>query len=348
MFTAPTRPLTRIRKHIRPAAVVGAVLAASLLSACSSGASGSTTGGTQLVGLRVAAPATAVVGLSPELTGPAGWAIHEGKAKAILAKYGYQYNGLAAFSNGPPAAQALASGSVQLAQLGDAPAVLSRGSGQDNRAILLADQPGMTWIVARDGVADDLAALKGKKIGVQFGSDFDHYLRYALGKAGISDDVTLVNMVMADGYAALQRGSIDAYAAIDGIAAVWQQKGGVQVIEKAEQANPSYKDANVTLVTSSFLKAHPNIQQAWWAVYKEGVGLIEQDPEAFLEWTAKQSGESVGIAKQTTSLDYPDGPVTDAAVQAVSATAQFLVSQQLTKAYSIADWAVQPGTGGGR
>ena len=342
MFTAPSQRTHRIRL----VAALAGVTAATLLSACSSGASGSSADKHQLVGLRVAAPATAVVGLSPELSGPAGWAIHQGKAKQILAKYGYDYTGLAAFSNGPPAAQALASGSVQLAQIGDAPAVLSKGAGQDNRAILLAAAPGMTWIVARDGAASDLAGLKGKKVGVQFGSDFDHYLRYALAKAGLTGDVTLVNMVMADGYAALQHGSIDAYAAINYVAAVWQQKGGVQVIEKANEANPSYADANVTLVTSSFLTQHPNIQQAWWAVYQEGVNLIKQDPGSFLAWTAKQAGESVQIAKETTTLDYPSGPATTQAVQAVSATADFLVSQQLTKPFSVADWAVQPSTGG--
>jgi hypothetical protein len=81
-------------------------------------------------------------------------------------------------------------------------------------------------------------------------------------------------------------------------------------------------------------------------VYQKGTELIARDPEPFLEWTAKQAGESVEIAKQTTTLDYPSGPVTPQAVQAVSATADFLVSQQLTKPFSVTDWAVQPGAGG--
>jgi sulfonate transport system substrate-binding protein len=332
------RPLSR-RSGLRRWGSAGAaiVAAAVVATACSSSSGGSAHG---LTSLRVAAPATAVAGLSPELSGPAGWAIHEGQATQILARYGYTYSGFAGFANGPPAAQALASGSVQLAQIGDAPAILSRGAGQDTRAILIANEPGMTWIVARTGVATTVAGLKGKKIGVQFGSDFDHYLRVALAKAGISKDVTLVNMVMADGYAALQSGAIDAYAAIGGIAAVWQAKGGISVIEKAQTADPTYQDANVSLVTGAFLKAHPNIQQAWWAVYQKGLQLIKKDPSSYLAWTAKESGETPAIAQQTTSIAYPTQPVTTAGITAISATAQFLVSQQLTKSFPVASWAV--------
>lgn len=337
-----TRPRSRYRAV--GAAVLATILAIVLVAGCSSGAAN---GGKHLTTLRVAAPATAVAGLSPVLTGPAGWAIERGTGKAILAKYGYQYGGLAAFSNGPPAAQALASGSVQLAQIGDAPAVLSRGAGQPTRAILIANTPGQAWIVARDDGPASLAELKGKKVGVQFGSDFDHYLRVALDKAGLTGKVTLINMVMADGYAALRSGSIDAYSAIAGIAAVWQSKGGVRVIQKAREADPQYQDSNITLTTESFLKAHPNVQQAWWSVYRAGLELIKKDPEAYYAWTAKESGETPAIAKETTYVGDQDAPVTTASIAAASATRDFLVAQKLTKSFSVQAWAVHSPTSAG-
>lgn len=329
-----------IRRRLAAAtATATALLATAALAACSSGSS-STTGA--LTKLRVAAPATAVAGLSPVLTGPAGWAIERGKAKTVLARYGYAYGGFAGFANGPPAAQALASGSVQLAQIGDAPAILSRGAGQSNRAIIVATSPGLAWIVVGAGRAKTLADLKGKKIGVQFGSDFDHYLRVELARAGLTNKVTLVNMVIADGYAALQNGSIDAYSTISGIGAVWQSKGGITVVDKAAEANPSYHDSSVTLVNAGFLKAHPNIKKAWWAVYQEGLKLIKVDPSAYYAWTAKESGETPAIAKATTYVGYPDAPVTAQSVTAVQATLDFLVSQKLTKRFPVGEWAVQP------
>jgi len=300
-----------------------------------------------LIPLQIGAPVVPVVGLTPELSGPAGWAIEQGKANAILAKYGYSYGGFVGFDNGPPAAQALASGSIQIAAIGDAPAVLSRAAGQPNRAILMQNEPGGVWIVARDGGPTSFADLKGEKVGSQFGSDFDHYLRYALAKAGMTNQVTLVNLLFADAYAALTSGAIEADAAPSSIAAVWEAKGGVTIIQKAEVAHPSFASADVSLVTSSFLKAHPNIQQAWWAVYNEGQTLIKKNPSAYLAWTAKESGETPALAKETTILAYQSAPITTTALKTVTSTEQFLVSQKLAAAsFSITNWSVDPPKGG--
>ena len=317
-------------------------------SSTTAASSGSVPGsGSALVKLEIGAPATAVVGLTPSPTGPAGWAIEQGKADAILAKYGYAYGGFAAFVNGPPAAQALASGSVQLVSIGDAPAILARGAGQDNRAILMSEEIGGTWIVARNGGPTSSAQLAGKKVGVQFGSDFDHYLRYVLAQNHLTGKVTLVNLTMGDGYAALTSGAVDAYSAISSIAAVWEQKGGVTVINKAEVAYPNYASAGITLVNDSFLKQHPNIQQAWWAVYNEGQELIKQNPTAYLQWTAKESGESYAIAKETTILTYQDAPITAGALSAAANTEQFLVQQKLAASdFSLSSWAVNPPSSG--
>jgi sulfonate transport system substrate-binding protein len=316
------------------------------LAACSS-ASGGTVGGKALIKLEVGAPATAVVGLSPELSGPAGWAVEQGKADSVLASYGYTYGGFAGFVNGPPAAQALASGSIQVAVIGDAPAILARASGEPNRAILMQQQFGGVWIAARDGGPTSIAQLAGKKVGVQLGSDFDHYLRYVLAQEHLTGKVTLVNLAMGDGYAALTSGAIDAYSAEAGIAAVWQQKGGVRIINKAEVAYPSYAEDDVALVNDSFLRAHPNIQQAWWALYNEGQKLIRQNPNAYLAWTAKESGETLAIVKATSAITYQDSPITSGSIATADSTEQFLVQQKLaTTDFSITGWAVDPPASG--
>lgn len=316
------------------------------LAACST-ASARTVGGKALVKLVFGAPTTAVVGLAPELNGPAGWAIHQGKADAVLAKYGYTYGGFAAFVNGPPAAQALASGSIQIAQIGDAPAILARASGEPNRAILMAEEFGGSWIVARNGGPTSVAQLAGKKVGVQLGSNFDHYLRYVLAQNHLTGKVTLVNLAMGDGYAALTSGAIDAYSAESGIAAVWLKKGGVKVISNAEVAYPHFASDDVALVNQTFLKAHPNIQQAFWALYNEGQTLIKQNPNAYLAWEAKESGETVAIVKETSELTYQNAPITAGAIAAATSTQQFLLQQKLAKTdFSIAAWAVDPPASG--
>jgi sulfonate transport system substrate-binding protein len=331
----PTRLLT---------ALAGALMLA--LGACSSAGAPAPAGSGELVKLRVSGPSAP--GLTdPKPLGAAGYAISKGAADQILKSYGFVYDGFAAFPNGPPAAQALASGSVQLSILGDAPALLSRASGQENRAILLAATPGGTWIAARKGGPKSIDDLAGAKIGTQFGSNFDRYVRFVLEDHGLLDKVQLVNLTGADAYAALTSGALDAYAMNSPLVASWEEKGGITVIGKAEVDYPGYFSASATLVNQSFLDQHPTIQQAWWAVYDEGQKLIKKDPDAYLAWVAENSGVSRAIAKKVTVLVQQDEPVTAQAIRVEEETLQFLLDQKTAKQrFAIKDWVVpfQPDT----
>src|SRR3954462_2616385 len=88
---------------------------AALLAGCgsSSGAPAEAASEGQLTDLVLAGPATAANGLSTKPLGGIGYARTQPPAQGVLAKYGFHYSKFAAFDNGPPAAQALASGSVQ-------------------------------------------------------------------------------------------------------------------------------------------------------------------------------------------------------------------------------------------
>src|SRR4051812_38699899 len=241
-------PRHRLRRRLT--SLTAALGVAALLAGCggSSGAAAEAASAGNLVELVLGAPATSANGLANTPQGVIGYALADDRAQGVLAKYGFHYSQFAGFENGPPAAQALGSGSLQLAAIGDAPAVLSRAAGQPNRALTVLSSPGGTWIAARDGGPGSVKKLAGKKVGVQFGSNFDRYLRTALADAGLTGQVQLVNLLVADGYGALTGGSIDAYAAPATSVGLWEAKGGVQVIDKAEDSHPDYTSALVTLV----------------------------------------------------------------------------------------------------
>lgn len=334
-----THPRRSRRSPVRLlAALAGALMLA--LTGCSGAGEPAPSNSGDLVKLRISGPSAP--GLTdPQPLGAAGYAIHRGVANEILKKYGFVYDGFAAFPNGPPAAQALASGSVQLSILGDAPALLSRASGQENRAILLTATPGGTWIAARRGGPTSIDDLAGSKIGTQFGSNFDRYLRYVLEDHGLLGKVQLVNLTGADAYAALTSGALDAYAMNSPLVASWEEKGGITVISKAEVDYPDYFSASATLVNQSFLDQHPKLQEAWWAVYQEGQKLIEKDRDAYLAWVAENSGVSDEIAKKVTVLVHQDEPVTAQAIRVEEDTLQFLLDQKTAKQpFSVKDWVV--------
>ena len=317
---------------------------AALLAGCG-GTSAATTEAAsegQLTELVLGAPATSANGLANTPQGVIGYALADDRAQDVLAEYGFHYQEFAAFENGPPAAQALGSGSLQLAAIGDAPAVLSRAAGQPNRALTVLSSPGGTWIAGRDGGPGSIEELAGKKVGVQFGSNFDRYLRTALDDAGLTDEVQLVNLLVADGYGALTGGSIDAYSGPATAVGLWAAKGGVQVIDKAEESHPDYTSAMVTLVNDDFLSEHPKLADAWWELTELGLDKIQEDPEAYYQWTADTLGYPLEVVKATTVLIDPAAPVSDADVDGLQNTQDFLLEQGVAqKSFDVSDWVVR-------
>jgi ABC-type nitrate/sulfonate/bicarbonate transport system substrate-binding protein len=337
-------PLPRRRPRRRLLSLTAALGVAALLAGCggTSGATEEAASEGQLTEIVLGAPATSANGLANTPQGLIGYALADDRAQDVLAEYGFHYQEFAAFENGPPAAQALGSGSLQLAAIGDAPAVLSRAAGQPNRALTVLSSPGGTWIAGRDGGPGSVEELAGKKVGVQFGSNFDRYLRTALDDAGLTDDVQLVNLLVADGYGALTGGSIDAYSGPATAVGLWAAKGGVQVIDKAEESHPDYTSALVTLVNDDFLSEHPRLADAWWELTKIGLDKIQEDPDAYYQWTADTLGYPLEVVKATTVLIDPAEPVSDADVDGLQNTQDFLLEQGVAqKAFDVSDWVVR-------
>ncbi|WP_142978114.1 ABC transporter substrate-binding protein, partial [Klebsiella pneumoniae] len=71
-------------------------------------------------------------------------------------------------------------------------------------------------VVAENSAIKSVADLKGKRVGLNKGSDVNYLLVAALEKAGLSyKDITPVYLPPADARAAFQRGAIDAWVIWD-------------------------------------------------------------------------------------------------------------------------------------
>lgn len=139
-------------------------------------------------------PWSAAAGKEPRATGALGYALALGRAQPILAQHGFEYRGFVSCNNGPPVVQAVVHGSVAVGTLGDTPAVSGKAGGVDTRAILIEKPVGDAWFLARRDGAETVAELAGKKVGLQFGSNFDKYGRGVLSAAQVLDRVELVNV----------------------------------------------------------------------------------------------------------------------------------------------------------
>jgi sulfonate transport system substrate-binding protein len=118
------------------------------------------------------------------------------------------------FTSGPQLLEGVKSGAIDFAHSGDAPPIFAQAAGAPLLYIGYApDGPKSEAIlVPKDSTIKSVAELKGKKIGLNKGSNVHYMLVRALAKAGLQyTDVELVFLPPADGRAAFEKGAIDAW-----------------------------------------------------------------------------------------------------------------------------------------
>ena len=198
------------------------------------------------------------------------------------------------FTSGPPMLEAMASGSVDIGGVGDAPPVFAASGGENieivgARATPDGDQDAV--VVPKGSPIKSIQQLRGKRIAYGSGSSGNYDLLTVLDKAGLRDkDVTMVNLQPAQALAAFTSGAVDAWdiwppyvqqvVAQNGakVLAVGKQYGSpysFQVASKSALANPA-KAAAIKVYLQTLNKAytwtadHPD---AWGAAWSAAAGL---------------------------------------------------------------------------
>jgi sulfonate transport system substrate-binding protein len=118
------------------------------------------------------------------------------------------------FTSGPPMLQAMASGSVDIGGVGDAPPVFAASGGEAVEIVgartTNGDQDSV--VVPKGSPITSIGQLKGKKIAYASGSSGNYNLLTVLTKAGLTTkDATLVNLQPAEALAAFTSGSVQAW-----------------------------------------------------------------------------------------------------------------------------------------
>jgi sulfonate transport system substrate-binding protein len=213
------------------------------------------------------------------------------------------------FTSGPPMLEAMASGSIDIGGVGDAPPVFAASGGESieivgARETLSGDQDAL--VVPKNSPITSIQQLKGKKVAYGSGSSANYDLLTVLDKAGLTTkDVDLVNLQPAEALAAFTSGSVDAWdiwppyvqqvAAQDGakVLAVGPQYGSpysFEVASKAAVANPA-KAAAIKVYLATLDKAyewtatHPT---AWAVAWGKAAGL----PDSIMDAAAKVDGNT--------------------------------------------------------
>ena len=324
-------PATRTRLT----ALAAAALLSLGLAACSSSA-----GGAQGSTLRVG-----FISPLPTPTGTIGWADHQKTLLPGLKSAGISSVRFVPFKNGPDLSAAVSGGSVDIATLGDTPALTAKANGLATRLVNQESVGQDTWLFGRKGGPTSLQALKGKTIATQVGSYMYRYLVALLDQQGLRGQVKITHVYTTAAIAALQSGGIAAYAAPAGQLAAAMQKAGFPLIDKASSDHRDLLGTSLTVITKSELKAHPKLPAAWNALRSKTVADMTAHASAYYAYAAKATGTTPDVVAQSLPVtSYPSAPFTAGGLRLLTGTNTFLVANKLEKSrVDITTWRVSAG-----
>ena len=161
----------------------------------------------------------------------------------------------------------LRSGSIDVGSTAGSAALLARANGSPIQVIDIYSQPEWSALVVPAGSdVTSVADLAGRTVAATVGTDPYFFLLQTLDTAGLTiADVELQNLQHADGWAALDAGSVDAWSGLDPIMAAAEVDAGAQLIYRNVDFN-SYGFLNAT---EEFITEHPDVAQVVVDAYEQ-------------------------------------------------------------------------------
>lgn len=191
-----------------------------------------------------------------------------------------------------------------------AAALLARSNGAAIKTIGVFTQP--EWaavVVTADSPINAVSELKGKKVAATKGTDPYFFLLQALRANGLTEaDVEIINLQHADGYAALARGDVDAWAGLDPIMATTEINEGARLIYR----NVDFNSYGVLNAREKFIEESPEAIDDVLACYQEARQWILDNPTEAAAILAEEASLDQNIASKVlterTVVDLPLAP----------------------------------------
>lgn len=270
---------------------------------------------------------------------PEGWAVSKGILNPELQKIGINEVKFFPFQGGPALNESLTTGALDVGIYGDTPALVGKAAGIKAKLINQTQVGINAWLITKKGGPSTVQELKGKKVGAPKATYVHRYLLGLLEQAGLSKDVTVVQMQTTEAEPALARGDIAAYPFPTTSGPLLTAKG-YQAIDEAKQ-HKGLVGSGVTVVTEDFLAQHPEFPKRWNQVRQKAVQEIKANPQGFYQFVDSESG---GLPQAVIKASYPltlyaTAAFTDDGLQLLNSTKKFLADQKLLKSdFDIKDW----------
>lgn len=196
------------------------------------------------------------------------------------------------FDSGVEANQALASGSIDFATMGNTNAITALARELKVELIWIHEVLGENEALAvKDGSGiKKVKDLAGKRVAVPFASTSHYILLNVLKEAGIEKEVQLLDMQTAEIVAAWERGDVQA-------AYTWQPtlaqllKSGSTLTNSKKMADKGYITANIDVVRKEFSQKYPELVADFISALSQAGDIYRNNPEK----AAKIAGDKLGL-----------------------------------------------------
>ncbi len=223
-------------------------------------------------------------------------AIAEGYFEKYFTEKGIQVN-TTVFDSGAEANQALASGSIDFATMGNTNAITALSRKLKVEMVWLHEVLGDNEALAvkNDSGIKKVQDLKGMRVAVPFASTAHYILLNVLKEAGIKDKVQLLDMQTAEIVAAWERGDIKA-------AYSWQPtlakllENGYPLITSEDMAEKGYITANVEVVRKEFSNKYPDLVANFVSAMVEAGNIYRNSPQKAAEIVSNELGIKPEVA----------------------------------------------------
>lgn len=206
--------------------------------------------------------------------------------------------------------EALRAGAIDVGSTAGSAALLARSNDSPIHSILIYDQPEWSALVVPAGSdITSVADLAGKDVAVTKGTDPYFFLLQTLEAHGLGqDDITIQNLQHADGKAALENGSVDAWSGLDPLMAASQATAGSTLLYR----NVDFNTYGVLNATEEFLATSPDLAQLVADAYRTAQEWAVANPDAVVELLAEAAGIDPEVARtvitERTNLDVDQVP----------------------------------------
>jgi sulfonate transport system substrate-binding protein len=189
--------------------------------------------------------------------------------------------------------EALRAGAIDVGSTAGSAALLARSNGSPIQVIDIYSQPEWAALVTPAGSPiASVADLKGKRVAATKGTDPYFFLLQSLEEAGLSaSDVTVEVLQHADGWAALQNGSVDAWAGLDPIMAGAEAAGATLLYR-----NVAFNSYGFLNATETFLADKPDLAQAVVDAYEHARAWARDHPTGTAAILAEEAGLEAQVA----------------------------------------------------